>query len=162
MGMPYDERFAANQNRYLEVEERITSTVEPAEGKNFVLDTTGSVVYLPQPVLNSLRDHYLVVHFYISDEMITEMIENYFKNPKPVVWGNAYNRREEEDGDQALRRYVLFRSTQENLTRRVRTPANLMRNRQLYICSGQGVTRSCCDSGERNMSSWRTSASQQK
>jgi len=104
MGFPYEDRFKKNEKKYLGIEETITASVDPEEGKNFVLDTTGSVIYMPRPILQSLRQKYLVVHFLASDDMVSEMIENYFKTPKPVSWGDSYNQMDGEDGDKALRR----------------------------------------------------------
>mmetsp|Transcript_16811 Transcript_16811/g.24181 ORF Transcript_16811/g.24181 Transcript_16811/m.24181 type:complete len:297 (-) Transcript_16811:962-1852(-) len=104
MGFPYEDRFKKNEKKYLEIEENITASVDPEEGQSFVLDTTGSVIYMPRPVLQSLRDNFLVVHFLASDNMVSEMIENYFKMPKPVSWGDSYNQMDGEDGDKALRR----------------------------------------------------------
>eukprot|EP00188_Purpureofilum_apyrenoidigerum_P002907 Plantae.Rhodophyta-Purpureofilum_apyrenoidigerum.ctg29573.p1 GENE.Plantae.Rhodophyta-Purpureofilum_apyrenoidigerum.ctg29573~~Plantae.Rhodophyta-Purpureofilum_apyrenoidigerum.ctg29573.p1 ORF type:complete len:265 (+),score=47.79 Plantae.Rhodophyta-Purpureofilum_apyrenoidigerum.ctg29573:69-863(+) len=104
MGFPYNEKFKKNEGRYLEIEEGLTSAVDPPKGSNFVLDTTGSVIYMPPKVQQKLRDRFLVVHFNATDEMLSAMIENYFKSPKPVAWGDAYQRENNEDPDEALKR----------------------------------------------------------
>ncbi|KAI0565645.1 hypothetical protein FGB62_16g162 [Gracilaria domingensis] len=104
MGFPSDERFAANQDRYLMHEERITSRAAPKPNRNTVLDTTGSVVYLSEKILRQLRTDYLVIHLEANDGMLEMMTDNYFETPKPVVWGDAFNPREYETPIEAMRR----------------------------------------------------------
>ncbi|KAA8492918.1 hypothetical protein FVE85_9190 [Porphyridium purpureum] len=104
MGYPYDPQNAANVARYLDIEDSITANAQPTvPAKNFCLDTTGSVIYLPQPTLQRLRDEFLVVHLEASDDMLDEMTENYFATPKPVVWGDAFKQRDGQSGIDALR-----------------------------------------------------------
>lgn len=90
MGFPFEPQFAANEARYLQYEEEITSSVQPQRGRNFALDTTGSVVYLSSATVAALREQYLVVHLEASDAMLADMTERYFATPKPVVWGPAF------------------------------------------------------------------------
>lgn len=104
MGFPTDDRFALNQATYLELEEQITGEASPSAGKNSVLDTTGSVVYLSKETRERLITNYLVVHLEAGDELLAVMTDNYFKTPKPVVWGDAFNRADGESPDDALRR----------------------------------------------------------
>lgn len=104
MGFPSDSRFQENQNVYLSHEEHITGSTAPEPGKNNVLDTTGSVVYLKKDTLERVRRKYLVVHLEASDDMLEMMTSNYFEVPKPVVWGDAYRPREGEQPMKAMRR----------------------------------------------------------
>lgn len=104
MGFPSEDRFASNQATYLTAEESITSTAAVVKGQNCVLDTTGSVVYLSETTRNKLMEQYLVIHLEASDDLLHVMTENYFQTPKPVVWGDAYNRQDGETVDDALRR----------------------------------------------------------
>lgn len=104
MGFPSDAQFAKHQAIYLAAEESITAGAAVPEGRNCVLDTTGSVVYLTDAVRNLLMKHYLVIHLEASDDLLDVMTENYFQTPKPVVWGDAYNRQDGETVDEALRR----------------------------------------------------------
>lgn len=105
MGFPTDDRFAENQGVYLQHEESITAGAQKKrKGRNFALDTTGSVVYLSEETRKALRDDFLIVHLEAADDMMLTMVENYFASPKPVVWGNSFDRREDEDAETALRR----------------------------------------------------------
>lgn len=104
MGFPSDNRFEANQARYLGYEESITSAASPVTGRNTVLDTTGSVIYLSEATLDRIRDDYLVVHLEASDDMLEVMTNSYFETPKPVVWGDAYRPVGGETSNESLRR----------------------------------------------------------
>lgn len=104
MGFPYDDRFKTNERSYLEIEEQVMSRITAGEESNFVLDTTGSVIYMPRKILTTLREQYLIVHFNASNKALDAMIDNYFKTPKPVVWGDVYGCEECEEPEQALRR----------------------------------------------------------
>lgn len=104
MGFPSDARFAANQGKYLELEEIVTSAAAIGGDGNYVLDTTGSVVYLSRDVIERIRKRFLVVHLEAGDDMMKDMTDNYFATPKPVVWGDAFTQEEGESAENALRR----------------------------------------------------------
>jgi hypothetical protein len=106
MGFPTDDRFSANQAVYLSYEEEITAAAVARGAKtgNYVLDTTGSVIYLSRETLRQLRASFLVIHLEASDDMLGMMTDNYFLTPKPVVWGDSFNRSDGESEGAALRR----------------------------------------------------------
>lgn len=104
MGYPSDERFAEHEARYLELEEHITATTSPSASSNFVLDTTGSVIYLNSKTLSILRDTFLIVHLSASEDMLEEMKVAFFETPKPVVWGDSYSRLASESTIDSLKR----------------------------------------------------------
>lgn len=127
MGLPSDPHFSANQTQYLAHEERITSTAAPKSDENTVLDTTGSVIYLTADTLVRLRSNYLIVHLEASDNLMDTMITNFFQNPKPVVWGNAFSVQAKETPEDAMRRcYPILlgeRRKMYNKLAHVRIPA---------------------------------------
>lgn len=102
MGQPFDERFAGNQKRYLELEEQITLSADFEGSAAAVLDCTGSVININAP--EKLRDRFLVVHFEATEEIVDAMVERYFQCPKPVAWGHTFSQRVGESGEEALRR----------------------------------------------------------
>lgn len=104
MGFPYDARYAGHEARYLALEEAVMRGVTPTDGQNFVLDTTGSVIYLPSDVHTRLREEYLIVHIEASEARIATLVDRYFAHPKPVVWGDAYRLELGEEPMAALRR----------------------------------------------------------
>eukprot|EP00741_Cyanophora_paradoxa_P003924 tig00000737_g3817.t1 len=105
MGFPSDPTFKEKEDRYLYWENKLTAGVEmPSPMSNFCVDTTGSVIYLPEETLAGLRHRFLVVHFEATDDVLHEMIERYFEVPKPVIWGPKFDMEKGESTEAALRR----------------------------------------------------------
>ncbi|MBI2145660.1 hypothetical protein HYU18_05075 [Candidatus Woesearchaeota archaeon] len=104
MGQPYDARYPETQQLYLGFEEASMSEVGYGIGRNLVVDTTGSVIYLPQPVLSHLKEKTLVVYLEATDEVRNGLFERYISNPKPVIWGSSFNLQAGESGIEALKR----------------------------------------------------------
>jgi shikimate kinase len=105
LGYPTQETYAERASQYLATEEICTHLKDlDTEGRNLVFDTTGSVIYLSEETKNWLRNQCLIVHIDVGEETIPEMSEQYFREPKPVLWGDAFNQQVGEDGKEALRR----------------------------------------------------------
>lgn len=107
MGMPWTPGYASREARYLALEERVTraalAAVRVGEGDH-VIDTTGSVVYLPADLTEALRETCHVVYLRTPERRRGAMLERYFVEPKPVVWSGAYEAREGEEPTDALPR----------------------------------------------------------
>ena len=104
MGYPFEERFPETQKTYLEWENKLTGNPVVPEGKNFILDTTGSVVYLTKEIHKYIFENYLVVQLDASESMLQEMEKSFFVTPKTIVGGNLFNQNPGELGIDALRR----------------------------------------------------------
>lgn len=103
LGLPDTDLYAERAQRYLQLEEKHTTMPRLPMG-NLVLDTTGSVVHLPERALRKLvRDHF-VVHLDVGEERLEKMIERYFAQPKPVIWGEFFSRSAGEETSAALAR----------------------------------------------------------
>lgn len=92
MGQPYDLQFAHTQAQYLRLEAEMTEQAlqQDSEGRNRVIDTTGSVVHLDPSIRRRLTNMTTVVYLEATDEMREEMFKKYMECPKPVVWGDIY------------------------------------------------------------------------
>jgi len=104
MQTPDTAGYAERETTYLDLENDETRAAVPNATDNFVLDTTGSSVYLPDETLDELRSRYLIVHLSANKEKLTQMVKRYFETPKPVVWGPAYEPRNDENAADSLRR----------------------------------------------------------
>lgn len=104
LGYPYEESYQARQTEYLGIEAEQTLPTSAITDKNFILDTTGSVIYLSAEILDQLKKDYLIINFDAGAGMLDLMIEGYFNTPKPVVWGNSFNKQDTETDNEALRR----------------------------------------------------------
>lgn len=105
LGMPYDEGFLAKQKEYLNLENKLTLNAKIPENKNFILDTTGSVIYLEPSVLAFLKKNFLIIHFKAPQAILAKMIEKFFSQPKPLVWGDKFSVcKKEETTEDALKK----------------------------------------------------------
>ncbi|MBX2851720.1 MAG: AAA family ATPase [Phycisphaeraceae bacterium] len=94
MGMPWDDGYEANESRYLELEQTATTKaidqLAEHEGQPVVIDTTGSVIYTGDVVLNRLKRSTRVLYFDVPDAVRQLMVELYLIEPKPVLWQGGY------------------------------------------------------------------------
>ena len=105
LGYPTRVAYAERERRYIELENRFTGRAAMQSlGKNLVFDTTGSVIHLDQSVLGLLRENTLVVHLDVGDESLEQLIEQFFKMPKPVAWSGYFSQETGESEEDALRR----------------------------------------------------------
>jgi shikimate kinase len=81
MGYPFRERYKKAEKEYLSIEDRQTQH-RFSSGKNCILDTTGSVIYLPKKTLQQLKDKYLIIHLSCPNELIDYMITDFFAELK--------------------------------------------------------------------------------
>eukprot|EP00871_Galdieria_phlegrea_P001662 jgi/Galph1/2497/GphlegSOOS_G1151.1 len=135
MGYPFEKRFYKNQTLYLQYENKFTyqAAIEArSQKRSVVLDTTGSVIYLETTTLQLLSDTFLIIHLEASEEMLQEMIGLYFEAPKPVIWGDAFEQEQQEDGYTALRRcypkLLRYRLGKYQKLAHVSVPANISMN----------------------------------
>jgi len=120
MGFPDDERYAerAAWYRRLEAEALEDVLAHPGGGDGddspLVIDTTGSVVYLPDRLLTRLRAAVCVVHLETPPDQRARMLEAFLARPTPLIWGSAFDRHEGESRSDALHRcYARLLDTRE-------------------------------------------------
>ncbi len=107
MGMPWSDGYEEREARYMTLEEAVTREALDAAargGAKQIVDTTGSVVYLPQPILDSLRRKTHVVYLRTPPEARAAMLRRYLEEPKPVVWGGLFEPWSGERPEDALPR----------------------------------------------------------
>jgi len=105
MGYPSAPGYEEKEHQYLELEDQFTrDAAMQTHGKNLVFDTTGSVIYLTKKTLEMLRENCLIVHLDVGEDSVGELIERFFKEPKPVVWSGFFDIRPGESEREALRR----------------------------------------------------------
>lgn len=108
MGKPYDKRFPANQQKYLafekEVMEIFFAQTKNKESQNTIIDTTGSIIHTGKNICDKLRKYSLVVYIKETENMKENMFNQYIKKPKPVVFGNIFDPKNDETKVQTLKR----------------------------------------------------------
>ncbi|OGC80766.1 hypothetical protein A2943_02710 [Candidatus Adlerbacteria bacterium RIFCSPLOWO2_01_FULL_51_16] len=105
IGYPTDEGYAERERQYLELENKFTERASMRTGgKNFVFDTTGSVVHLEPKTQHILKENCLVVHLDVGESAIEHMTEKFFLHPKPIAWCGYFSMQPAESKEEALRR----------------------------------------------------------
>lgn len=101
LGHPYEEQYKENSLKYLELENSFTKEVlEYAKNNSetkIAIDTTGSLIHLPQETLSLLSEFSNVIFLDTHDSVMNGMIEIYLKDPKPVIWGDSAQEFTEEN-----------------------------------------------------------------
>lgn len=108
MGQPYEKRFTANQQKYLDFERDVIKQIilglRANKYGNVVIDTTGSFVHLEKRICPELKEHSVVVCIEATKDMRNKMFKLYIEKPKPVVFGNVFAVRKGETDEHALKR----------------------------------------------------------
>jgi shikimate kinase len=111
MGQPFTPGYRITSRKYLELEKyamkEIFLNLEKYQNKNIVIDTTGSVIYLGNTILNTLKQQVKIIYFETPEAVTNEICERFIKYPKPVIWGNSFRKKRGESGQEALNRCFL-------------------------------------------------------
>ena len=91
MGMPWTAGYAERETRYLALEDDVTRAALTDAREGHVIDTTGSVLYLPRERLDAIRARCRVVYLRTPDARRDAMLRRYLEEPKPVVWAGAFH-----------------------------------------------------------------------
>jgi shikimate kinase len=109
LGEPEQEGYTERNNLYLACEAEVTAEVnqqimvsKPAAPT--VIDTTGSIIYLPPQLLEPLAQNSVVVYLQASAEQYQLMLEAFLQAPRPLFWNGLYQPRPEETMTQTIRR----------------------------------------------------------
>lgn len=136
MGFPFEKKYIERSKRYLELEEKY-SKMNFAKNNNFVLDTTGSVVYLSNETQKFLKENYLIVLFDVTQSTLEKMKKLFFETPKTLCWGDSFNKLENETNKESLNRcYPKLLNDRINLYRNladVIIPAEISQYKGLHI-----------------------------
>lgn len=105
MGQPYSKNYHEHQQEYLQHEAIVTQGIlKSSVVQNTIIDTTGSVIYIPASVIELLQNQSLIVYLESTLDHQALLFERYKQDPKPVVWGNMYSQEPHETPQAALER----------------------------------------------------------
>lgn len=91
LGMPTSDTYKIREKTYLETEERVLNMFLNRayfSQTHELIDTTGSVIYLPEPLLHRLRQTCVVVYLAVNASHLHEMTRTFLAHPKPLLWMN--------------------------------------------------------------------------
>ena len=109
LGQPYEERYYKNSQKYLFFEKQAVITIIQKiktyynNHEKLVVDTTGSVIYLEKEIIDKLKKHTIMVYLDTPSSVQKKMFVSYIQNPKPVIWGDNFNKQKEQSNLQALK-----------------------------------------------------------
>lgn len=112
MGFPFEPGFARREGRYLSFERAVMNDLltglesVPADQTtpDLVIDTTGSVVYTGEAVMQRLRRQAVVIYLALPLAHRDALRRAYERHPRPVVWNGHFRKHDGETDREALRR----------------------------------------------------------
>lgn len=106
MGMPWSPGHFEREAQYLALEADLTAVaLERAAGPGrHVIDTTGSVVHLPEPLSRRIHALATVVYLDAGPDAAAALFARYLAEPKPVVFGESWLPRPDETPEATLAR----------------------------------------------------------
>ena len=128
MGFPFQDGYEEKEKLYLFHEERLmvetldlmAENVRAGSEENIVIDTTGSVIYTGERLLEKLKSLTTVVYFPVPAVIREAMLRQYVSNPRPVLWRGLFRMDPGESVDEALfRSYNALLDSREVLYRKL-------------------------------------------
>ncbi len=89
-GHPYSKGYNEREAQSIALETKATTKALRTQSHNPLLDTTGSVIYTSQAVLDRLKTQYYTIHIRASENAVNRLKIQYFKQPKPLIWAGYY------------------------------------------------------------------------
>jgi hypothetical protein len=109
MGWPDSPTYAEREREYLAeeiavAEEFLNDLENDKSGLPVVWDTTGSVIYAGEDLLQRLRRQMTVVHLASTEQEQRLLVERYLNDPKPVLWRGAFQAQGQESPRETVAR----------------------------------------------------------
>ena len=129
MGEPFSKGHEEAEVLYLKMEKEVVTQICNELEKNnqkdepVVIDSTGSLIYLEEELINRVRKLTKTVLLEIPVEKYDELFYTYTKFPKPIIWNGKYNPLEGEDHQKAM--YRCFRELLNLRNKRYESIADL-------------------------------------
>lgn len=101
-GQPYSDGYDDRERQSIALESKATRKSLTTEARNPLLDTTGSVIYTDDDVLDDLRRNWFTVYIEAAPEHLERLKEQYFAQPKPLAWNGHYRKRNGMDETESL------------------------------------------------------------
>ena len=123
MGFPYEYHYKKRESTYLAYE--IEALIEilayldnhkDSPKENIVVDTTGSVIYTGDEILQKLGRYTTVVYLLTPPEVQDKLLSAYISKPHPMLWRDSFSKKPNETNQQALARcYPQLLSSRQRL-----------------------------------------------
>ena len=95
VGYPDEETHISRAQQYLIAEEEVLNEIidylkKAGEHENIVIDSTGSVIYMPEEILSTLCQLTRIVYLDITSQDFDRMLHYYLENPVAIIWNNYF------------------------------------------------------------------------
>jgi shikimate kinase len=91
-GQPYSDGYAERERQSIAMETSATRKSLATPARNPLLDTTGSVIYTDETVLDQIRKEWFTVYIEAAPEHLDRLKSQYFAQPKPLAWHGHYRK----------------------------------------------------------------------
>jgi shikimate kinase len=123
MGFPYERHYKKRESTYLSYEiEVLIEILEYLEShknspkENIVIDTTGSVIYAGDEILQKLGQYTTVIYLLTPPEVQDKLLNAYISKPHPMLWRDLFTKKPDETNQEALARcYPQLLSARQRL-----------------------------------------------
>jgi len=95
VGYPDEETHVGHAQQYLLAEEEVLKEIidylnKAGEHENIVIDSTGSVIYMPEEILGTLSQLTRIVYLDITSQDFDHMLNYYLENPVAIIWNDYF------------------------------------------------------------------------
>lgn len=111
MGFPYERHYKKHESTYLTYEiEVLIEIIEYLEShntspkENIVVDTTGSVIYAGDEILQKLSHYTTIIYLLTPPEIQDKLLNAYISEPHPMLWRDSFIKKSGETNQEALAR----------------------------------------------------------
>jgi shikimate kinase len=108
MGWPDEPHYHEHEQKYLDCEvqsmNEALDEMQASETSGTILDTTGSVAYTGEEICRRMQNLSTVVYLQATPAEEELLIARYLSDPKPVLWGDQFERRAGESTREAIAR----------------------------------------------------------
>lgn len=91
-GHPYSKGYNEREKHSISLETQATRKALKTNKRNPIIDTTGSVIYTDEDVLETISAEYYIVYIEAMEDHLERLKVQYFKQPKPLIWAGHYKK----------------------------------------------------------------------
>ena len=99
---PYTDGYTEREKHSIALETDATRKALKTTKRNPMIDTTGSVIYTDDDVLNMLRQNSYIVYIEAMEDHLERLKMQYFKQPKPLIWAGHYEKIEGKSDTESI------------------------------------------------------------
>jgi shikimate kinase len=111
MGFPYERDYKQRETIYLTYEIKVLTEIlayleshNELYGEDIVIDTTGSVIYTGDKILQKLGRYTTCIYLLTPPEIQEQLLKAYISNPHPMLWRDSFSKRSGETNYESLAR----------------------------------------------------------